>query len=82
MGKIRSKIIKFFKKIRHENKHINRIFSDVHFRINLTLYGSLIFNGIFAIFQLGLGFYHNSLWFYSMSAYYIILAVMRFFLLK
>lgn len=76
------RMINFFKKVKNENKYIKRLFSDVHLRVNISLYGSLIWNGAFAIFQLGLGFYHNSLWFYSMFAYYIILAVMRFFLLK
>ena len=57
-------------------------FSDVHLRMNVSLYGSLIWNVAFAIFQLGLGFYHKSFWFYSMFAYYVILGVMRFFLVK
>ena len=76
------RIIKFFKTIKNENKYIQKILSDVHLRIKISLYGLLIWNGAFAIFQLGLGFYHGSLWFYSMSAYYIILAIMRFFLLS
>lgn len=75
-------IINFFKKIKNENKYINKYFSDVHLRVNISLYGSLIWNILYAIFQLGLGFYHGSLWFYSMFAYYTILATMRFFLLK
>lgn len=75
-------VIKFFKKIKHENKYIKRYFSDVQLRINISLYGSLIWNIAFAIFQLGLGFYHNSLWFYSMFAYYVLLGTVRFFLLK
>ena len=57
-------------------------FSDVRLRVNVSLYGSLIWNVAFAIFQLGLGFYHKSFWFYAMFAYYVILAVTRFFLLK
>ncbi len=76
------KIIKFFKKFKNENKFMQRWFSDTHLRINVTLYGSLIWNILFAGFQLILGFYHKSFWFYSMSAYYVMLGVMRFFLLK
>ena len=57
-------------------------FSDVHLRMNVSLYASLIWNVAFAIFQLALGFYHQSFWFYSMFAYYIILGLMRFFLVK
>lgn len=76
------RVIEFCKKFKSENKYIRKISSDVHLRINMSLYGSLIFNCAFAIFQMGLGFYHKSFWFFSMSAYYVILAVMRFFILK
>lgn len=76
------RIITFFKTFKRENKYMKKWFSDVHLRMNVTLYGSLIWNVAFAIFQLGLGFYHKSFWFYSMFAYYVMLAVMRFFLVK
>ena len=75
------RIITFFRNIKNKNKYINKWFNDVHLRMNVSLYGSLIWNDVFAIFQLGLGFYNHSFWFYSMSAYYVFLAVMRFFLL-
>ena len=76
------KIIKFFKTFKKENKYAKMYFSDVRLRMNISLYGSLIWNVGFAIFQLCLGFYHKSFWFYSMFAYYVMLGVMRFFLLK
>ncbi|MBR4406732.1 MAG: hypothetical protein IKT27_00255 [Clostridia bacterium] len=76
------KIIKFFKNFKKENKYMQKWFSDVHLRMNVSLYGSLIWNTAFGLFQLGLGFYHNSFWFYSMFAYYVMLGVMRFFLVK
>ena len=76
------KIIKFFKTFKKENKYMQKWFSDVHLRMNVSLYGSLIWNIAFALFQLGLGFYHKSIWFYSMFAYYVILGIMRFFLVK
>lgn len=75
-------IFSFLKKIKNENKFIQKLVSDVHLRINIALYGSLICNIIFAIFQLWLGIHYGSLWFYSISAYHIILSIMRFFLLK
>ena len=76
------RMIQFFKKVKHENKYVKKYFSDVRLRMNISLYGSLIWNVAFAIFQLWLGFKDNSLWFYSMFAYYAILAVMRFFLVR
>lgn len=76
------RIIKFFKEIKNTNKYVNRWFTDVHLRMNVSLYSSLIWNVLFAIFQLVLGFYYKSFWFYSMFVYYILLGVMRFFLVK
>ena len=76
------RMITFFKKFKHENKYMKKWFSDVHLRMNVSLYGSLIWNVAYAIFQLGLGFYHKSFWFYSLFAYYVMLGVMRFFLVK
>lgn len=76
------RMIVFFKTLKHENKYIKKWFSDVRLRMNVSLYGSLVWNVAFAIFQLGLGFYHKSFWFYSLFAYYVMLGVMRFFLVK
>lgn len=76
------RMIQFFKKIKHENKYIRKWFTDVHLRVNVSLYGSLIWNVAFAIFQLVLGFIYKSFWFYSMFAYYVILAIIRFSLVK
>ena len=44
--------INFFKKIKNENKYILRYREDVNLRINISLYGSLIINVIYSIFQL------------------------------
>lgn len=75
-------IIKFFKTLKKENKYLQKWFSDVHLRMNVSLYGTLIWNVGFAVFQLVLGFYHKSFWLHAMFAYYVILGIMRFFLLK
>jgi len=75
-------IVKFFKNLKQENIYIKKWFSDVRLRVNISLYSSLIWNIAFAILQLGLGFYFKSFWFFSMFAYYVLLGVMRFFLLK
>ena len=66
-------IVAFFKKFKKENKYAKRYFSDVQLRMNISLYGSLIWNVAYAILQLGLGFYHKSFWFYSMFGYYVML---------
>ena len=76
------RMIEFFKNFKNENKYMQKWFSDRHLRVKASLYTSLIWNVAFAIFQLGLGFYHKSFWYSSMFAYYAILGVARFFLLS
>ena len=75
-------IIMFVKKITNENKHIVRLRADRHLRMKISLFAAFIFNVIYAIFQFFIGLYHGSFWFYSMFAYYLSLAVMRYFLMR
>ena len=60
------RLIRFFKTFREENKYTRRWLDDT----------------AYAVFQLGLGFWHHSFWFFSLAGYYISLAVMRFFLVR
>ena len=73
-------LIRFFKNFKNKNKYIQKWQGDTRLRVKISLYGSLIWNALYGIFQLWLGFYHHTFWFYSLGAYYICLAVMRFFL--
>ena len=75
-------LIKFFKTFKDENKYARRWQDDTRLRVNVSLYGSLAWNALYGIFQLWLGFYHHTFWFYSLGAYYICLGVMRFFLVR
>ena len=68
--------------LRHESKLFLRWRQDVHGRVKLSLYAALALNTAYAAFQLGLGLYHGSLWFYTLAAYYLLLVVMRFSLLR
>ena len=74
-------LIKLFKAFKDGNKYARRWQDDARLRVNVSLYGSLAWNALYGIFQLWLGFYHHTFWFYSLGAYYICLGVMRFFLL-
>ena len=74
-------LIKFFKTFKDENRYARKWQEDTRLRVNVSLYGSFFWNIAYALFQLWLGFYHHTFWFYSLGAYYICLAVMRFFLL-
>ena len=75
-------ILRFIKKIKEHNPLVHRIVTDARFRLKLTLFCSLILNTGYALFQLGMGFYYRSRWFLALAVYYILLTVMRFFLLR
>ncbi len=72
--------IAFVKRAKAENKYAQIWSSDIRLRMNVSLYGTLIWNVAYAVFQLCLGLYHASFWYYSMAGYYICLGVMRFYL--
>ena len=75
-------LIKFFKTFKDENRYARRWQDDTRLRVNVSLFGSLSWNALYGIFQIWLGFYHHTFWFYSLGAYYICLAIMRFFLAR
>lgn len=58
-----------------------RYITDVAFRAEVSLYPSLVINMLYAAIKLVSGFLYGSVWFITLSAYYILLAVMRFLLL-
>ena len=75
-------MIKLFKSVRNENEYVVKYRQDATLRIKLSLYGALTFNGAYAALQLGMGLWHHSIWFYSLAGYYLLLAIMRFMLLR
>jgi len=75
-------VIRFAQHFRKENKYIVRYISDVRLRINLSLQTAFVFNVIYALFQLCLGLWHHSVWFYSMAGYYLLLAGLRLMLVR
>lgn len=75
-------LIRFLGSFKNENKYARRWQDDDRLRVNVSLYGTLIWNTAYALLQLGMGFWHHTFWFYSLAGYYISLAVMRFFLAR
>ena len=75
-------IICAFKNFKNENRYARRWLDDRHLRVNVSLYGSLMWNTAYAVLQLGLGFWHHTFWYYGAAGYYIALAAMRFFLVR
>ena len=75
-------LIRYFQAFKNENRYVRQWLSDTRLRVNVSLYGSLALNVAYALLQLWLGFYHRTFWFCSLGAYYLCLAVMRFFLVN
>ncbi|MBQ8201360.1 MAG: hypothetical protein IJZ74_06300 [Clostridia bacterium] len=75
-------MLRAVQRFRQENRYYLRYRSDVQLRINLSLYGACGFNGVYAVFQLCLGLWHHSAWFYAMAGYYLLLALMRLTLVR
>lgn len=75
-------LIRYFKTFKAENRYIKLWRDDTRLRVNVSLYGTLLFNTAYALLQLGMGFWHHSFWFFSLAGYYLCLTVMRFFLLR
>ena len=75
-------IIRLVQRFQQENRYYLLYKNDVQLRINISLYGTFAFNALYALFQLGLGLWHHSAWFYAMAGYYLLLAVMRLSLVR
>lgn len=70
-------IVRFCKRVRNENKYIRCWLEDPRLRMNVTVGGTLLWNGAYGALQLGLGIRYGAAWFYALAAYYVSLAVMR-----
>jgi hypothetical protein len=75
-------IIKRTKNFTKTNKLALNLKNDAHLRIKLSLLGTMAFNIIYSLFQLGLGIFSHSVWYYSLAAYYFLLAFLRILLLS
>lgn len=75
-------LIAFIRRIKRENRLIVRYTGDVSLRISLSLVSACAFNAVYAFFQLALGIFHHSVWFYAMAGYYLVLAGVRGLLIR
>lgn len=66
----------------HRNPYVHRYLTDIPFKTHVSLYLSLGLNMLFAAMKLFYGIYYRSVWFGTLAVYYIMLAVMRFLLLR
>lgn len=75
-------IIKGTKNFINNNPHIVKYKTSLNLRVKISLYINLIINTLFSLFQLLIGIIYNSMWAYSLAIYYILLSIIRFFLLR
>ena len=71
------KVVRSIGTFKRENKYIQTWSNDPRLRMNITVGGSVLWNGAYAALQLGLTIYYRSAWLYSLAAYYATLAAMR-----
>lgn len=74
--------VKYISRQMHQNKTVYRYLTDIPFRMRVSLYMSLGINAIYAAVKLFTGIYYGSVWFVTLSVYYLMLAIMRFLLLR
>lgn len=60
---------------------VNRRMSDVAFRGNISIYQGMTVNFLYMIFRMIMGIRYTSIWFVSMAAYYLLLGVIRAYLI-
>lgn len=68
---------RWVRRLRRENPYLRRYSADPVWRVKLSLGVSLAVNGLYAAFQLGLGIWHQALWYYVLASYYALLLVIR-----
>lgn len=56
--------------------------TDIHFRNRISLSTGLMINLAYIVMKLSAGIYYSSAWFIALAVYYILLAVMRLFLIR
>lgn len=71
-----------FQAVLQRNAYIHRYLTDIPFKTHVSLYLSLGLNLIFVAMKLFYGIRYRSIWFGTLAVYYVMLAVMRFLLLR
>lgn len=75
-------MIRFIQDFRTGNRYYLLYKSDVQLRMNISLWGSFAFNAAYAVFNLALGLWHHSAYFYAMTGYYLLLGGLRLMLAR
>lgn len=71
-----------FTAVLHRNPYIHRYLTDIPFKTHVSLYLSLGLNLLFVVMKMFYGVRYQSVWFGTLAVYYMMLAMMRFLLLR
>lgn len=74
--------VKGAKSFKSRNRYAKIWFDDARLRVNVSLAGTFLWNAVYGLFQLSLGVIYKSAWYYSLSGYYVLLAVVRILLAR
>lgn len=66
----------------HQNPFMSRYLNDIPFKLLVSLHLSLIINLLYAGINALSGIIYHSVWFGTLAAYYIFLAIMRYLLIR
>lgn len=76
------KVIQKLNRYRKANLYYIKYRSNKKLQIKISLYMSVSINFIYSASHFTMGIFYHSIWFYALSAYYFLLIIMRFFLLR
>ena len=65
-----------------QNPYIRRYLEDIPFKMNASLHFSLAINLVYSAYNAVSGFRYHSVWFGTLAAYYILLSVTRYLLVR
>ncbi len=66
----------------YENPYGNKYLTDINYKVTLSLFFTFAFNTLYSAFKLVTGVIYSSTWLVSAAVYYVILALLRFLLLR
>ena len=64
------------------NRYVGRYMADIPFKVSVSLFGALGINLLYTLLNALYGAMYHSWWYVTLSAYYCLLAVIRFLLIR
>lgn len=75
-------LVRWVKGLMRRNRYTKKYLEDKEFRAEAAIYGGLAFDLFYAAVKGGSGLYYHSEWLMSIGFYYLVFALIRFFLMR